>query len=329
MLNEAGLPPSFWWDAVFTFTHIHNRSLTSALQNSTLYKLWFKKKLDMSHFRVFGCIAYVHIKSDQRKQLESHTHKCVFIGYPSNFKGWRFSNPDTRKEVISNSTVFNKRVHSESFKTDVDFYVPGLIESVDPVRESSELHLPELPVIPEISQNPQNAPQIQNIQSAPSTSNQSPHSSPSQRPITPQTPVTPLQLPSTPASPTPQLLLRRSTRAKTTPVPFWDVQQQIEHGQNLRSREHTPQPPPESLQDGQASDEQDAEFAETESSGLSEAEIAQLIYTGVEDFALSAACRTEFLMFDKAYEYMYNTTSGFRQSLTQEKHLKYGPEPRT
>ena len=97
----------------------------------------------------------------------------------------------------------------------------------------------------------------------------------------------------------------------------------------MRSREHTPQPLPESPQDEQASDEQDAEFAETESNGLSEAEIAQLIYTGVEDFALSAACRTEFLTFEEAYEHVYNATSGFKQSLTQEEHLKYRPEPRT
>ena len=68
----------------------------------------------------------------------------------------------------------------------------------------------------------------------------------------------------------------------------------------MRSREHTLQPLPESPQDEQASDEQDAEFAETESNGLSEAEIAQLIYTGVEDFAFSAACRTEFLTFEEA-----------------------------
>ena len=80
----------------------------------------------------------------------------------------------------------------------------------------------------------------------------------------------------------------------------------------MRSREHTPQPLPESPQDEQASDEQDAEFAETESSGLSEAEIAQLIYTGVEGFALSTACRTEFLTFEEAYEHVYNATSGFK-----------------
>ena len=127
----------------------------------------------MVHFRVFGYTAYIHIKSDQRKQLELHTHKCVFIGYLSNFKGWRFFNPDTREEVISNSAVFNERAHSKSSKTNVDLHVPGLTESVDPVGESSGLHLPELPVIPQTSQNPQNAPQIQNIQSAPSTPNQS------------------------------------------------------------------------------------------------------------------------------------------------------------
>ena len=93
----------------------------------------------------------------------------------------------------------------------------------------------------------------------------------------------------------------------------------------MRSRE---QPLSESPQDEQVSDEQDAEFAEIESNGLSKAEIAQLIYTGVEDFALSAACRTEFLTFEEAYERVYNATSGFKQSLTQEERLKYGPKPR-
>ena len=64
MLNEAHLPPTFWWDAVAAFVHVHNRSLTSALSDSTAktpYKLWYKSKPDVSHLRVFGCTTYVHV----------------------------------------------------------------------------------------------------------------------------------------------------------------------------------------------------------------------------------------------------------------------------
>ena len=35
------------------------------------------------------------------------------------------------------------------------------------------------------------------------------------------------------------------------------------------------------------------------------------------------------MTFEEAYEHVYNATSGFKQSLTQEERLKYGPEPRT
>ena len=76
---------------------MHNRSPTAALKSSTPYEHWHKAKPDVSHFRVFGCTAYVHVKKDQRKQLQFHTQKCVFLGYPSNYKSWVFWNPVTRK----------------------------------------------------------------------------------------------------------------------------------------------------------------------------------------------------------------------------------------
>ncbi|THH05660.1 hypothetical protein EW145_g4631 [Phellinidium pouzarii] len=110
MLNEAHLPATFWWDAVAAFVHVHNRSPTSAVQGKTPFELWHKSKPDVSHFRVFGCTSYVHVKKDLRRQLESHTQKCVFLGYPAHFKGWTFWNPITCKEVISDSAQFDERV---------------------------------------------------------------------------------------------------------------------------------------------------------------------------------------------------------------------------
>ena len=40
--------------------------------------------------------------------------KCIFLGYPPDYKGWKFYNPDTKRIIISERAVFDER------------YFPGL-----------------------------------------------------------------------------------------------------------------------------------------------------------------------------------------------------------
>ena len=109
LLNESKLPGSFWWDAVSAYVHVRNRSPTAALASGTPYEHWYGSKPDVSHFRVFGCTAWVNVKKDKRTGLQPHTQKCIFIGYPSDFKGWRCWSPEAKKEVISDSVEFDER----------------------------------------------------------------------------------------------------------------------------------------------------------------------------------------------------------------------------
>jgi len=109
MLNEAKLPASFWHLALATMIHVWNRLPTSFLPSSTPYEEWHKKKPDVSHFRVFGCTAYVYVQRDQRKKLEPHAQKCIFVGYPPGYKGWKFYNPTTKKFIISECAEFDER----------------------------------------------------------------------------------------------------------------------------------------------------------------------------------------------------------------------------
>ena len=53
MLSEASLPPSFWGECLSSFLHVWNRSPTSAVPKATPHELWFGKKPDVSHFRVW------------------------------------------------------------------------------------------------------------------------------------------------------------------------------------------------------------------------------------------------------------------------------------
>jgi len=110
MLYEAQLPPSFWGEAPAPQIYIWNRLPTSSLKRMTPHEVWFKRKPDISHLRVWGCLAYVFIQKDKRRSLESHMEKCVFVGYPSGYKGWKFYNPTTQKYIICERAEFDEHV---------------------------------------------------------------------------------------------------------------------------------------------------------------------------------------------------------------------------
>jgi hypothetical protein len=110
MLFEAQLPPSLWGEALNAQIHTWNLLPTSTLKGMTPHEAWFKRKPDVSHLRVWGCLAYVFIQKDKRKSLQPHMEKCVFMGYPSGYKGWLFYNPNTQKYIISERAEFDERI---------------------------------------------------------------------------------------------------------------------------------------------------------------------------------------------------------------------------
>ena len=81
MLQTAKLPNSFWGEAVATVCYLQNRSYSKSVLSKTPYEVWTGNKPDISHLRVFGCPAYVHIPDEKRKKLEPKSMKCLFIGY--------------------------------------------------------------------------------------------------------------------------------------------------------------------------------------------------------------------------------------------------------
>jgi hypothetical protein len=95
-------------EALATQIHAWNRLPTSTLKGMTPHEAWFKRKPDVSHLQVWGCLAYVFIQEDKRRSLQPHMKKCVFIGYPSGYKGWKFYN--TQKYLICERAESDERV---------------------------------------------------------------------------------------------------------------------------------------------------------------------------------------------------------------------------
>jgi len=83
MLNKKNLPNYFWAEAVATVIYIMN---TTIIHGMTPEEKFIGKKPDVSHFTVFGCIAYVHVPDEKRLKLDPKAEKCIFIGYSPNKK---------------------------------------------------------------------------------------------------------------------------------------------------------------------------------------------------------------------------------------------------
>jgi Reverse transcriptase (RNA-dependent DNA polymerase)/GAG-pre-integrase domain len=108
MLSQAQLPPSMWQDAAATYVHMYNRKPSKARGMRSPYELWYGRVPSVGHFRVWGCLAFVHLQKDQRSQFGPHAKKCVFIRYAHDSKGWVFWDTERKREIVSDSAVFDE-----------------------------------------------------------------------------------------------------------------------------------------------------------------------------------------------------------------------------
>ena len=51
------------------------------------HELYYERKMNLAHLRVFRNIAYVHVPDERRKKLDAKDKKCILIGYSDEQKG--------------------------------------------------------------------------------------------------------------------------------------------------------------------------------------------------------------------------------------------------
>jgi len=110
MLNEKNLPNYFWAEVIATAVYIMNRTPTKAIHGMTPEEKFTGKKPNVSHLKVFSCIAYVHVLDEKRSKLDSKAKKCIFIRYSLEQKRYKCFNPSTWKLQVSRDVVFDEMV---------------------------------------------------------------------------------------------------------------------------------------------------------------------------------------------------------------------------
>lgn len=108
MLSEKRVPKAFWPEAVKWSVHILNRCPTLAVQNKTPEEAWSGKKPTVEYFRVFGCVAHVHVPDQKRSKLDDKSKRCVLLGVSDESKAYRLFDPISKKIIVSRDVVFEE-----------------------------------------------------------------------------------------------------------------------------------------------------------------------------------------------------------------------------
>lgn len=78
MLHCKKLPKSFWAEVVAYDVYLLNRCPVKCVCGKTPEEACSGKRPNLTHLKVFGCVAYAHIPDQLRKKLDDKAEKCIF-----------------------------------------------------------------------------------------------------------------------------------------------------------------------------------------------------------------------------------------------------------
>lgn len=84
MVLGRNLPKTFWGEVVHMAIRVFNRTKTKAVAGKTPYESCYGKKPTISHFRISGSKAFVHVHKDVGTKLDSKSKKLSSLGVVKN-----------------------------------------------------------------------------------------------------------------------------------------------------------------------------------------------------------------------------------------------------
>jgi hypothetical protein len=138
MVHESNLPIRFWGEAVMAAVHVLNRTGTRTLATTTPFEAWYKQKPSVSHLRVFGTDAYIHVPKELCKKWEPKSRKGLFMGYSDSSKAYRIWDVAARKIAESRDILFNESLVPDPASNGIGRTVAELSTSFAPLGTLTE-----------------------------------------------------------------------------------------------------------------------------------------------------------------------------------------------
>ena len=107
---------NLWAEATRTTIYVQNRLSRSALGFKTLEQMYTRKKPDLSHIKIFGCLVYVHIPKEKRTKLIHSRKKGIFVGYCEVSKASRIYISRFHHIEISGNVTFDEETTLKKYR---------------------------------------------------------------------------------------------------------------------------------------------------------------------------------------------------------------------
>jgi len=109
MLSDAGLPNAYWADTILYTTHILNHVPTRAIADGlTPHEAFTGNRPSVTHLRIFGCKAHVHVPDEKWRKLDAKSVECIILGFAENQKAYVCVHRPSGRILESRDVVFDE-----------------------------------------------------------------------------------------------------------------------------------------------------------------------------------------------------------------------------
>jgi len=108
MLDESGIPATFWGEAAFAIVTILNKANAQVNSTQTPHEIWYGKTPTVKYFKVFGSKCFIKRTDEKLGKFEPREDEGILLGYSSISKGYKFYNKRLGKIVESIDVVVDE-----------------------------------------------------------------------------------------------------------------------------------------------------------------------------------------------------------------------------
>lgn len=87
-----------------------NRTPSELLSNKTPFEVLTGKAQVYSQLKTFGCLCYASTSLKQRHKFLPRSKACIFLGYPSGYKGYKLMDLESNRVFISCNVLFHEDI---------------------------------------------------------------------------------------------------------------------------------------------------------------------------------------------------------------------------
>lgn len=108
LLKQMELPLVLWGEAIRHAVYLLNRLPTRSMNERTPYEAWKGEKPNISHVKVFGCLAHMKTTGTHIRKLDDRSRVVVHLGNESGTKAYRLYDPESNSILVSRDVVFEE-----------------------------------------------------------------------------------------------------------------------------------------------------------------------------------------------------------------------------